>query len=65
MPFYCLCDLNSTDVHDIAVSLFLQLIRTIDMGYRMPPPSGCPRAIYETMISAWYVTLMNTMCVSL
>ncbi len=27
----------------------------IDQGYRMPPPPGCPRAIYNITIKCWYI----------
>ena len=30
-----------------------QTIRKISNGYRLPPPSGCPRQIYEMMIQCW------------
>ena len=23
-------------------------------GYRLPPPPGCPRAVYKLMILCWY-----------
>ena len=41
--------------HHSIVSL-LQAIKLVDAGYRLPPPPGCPRAIYEFMIECWWVT---------
>ncbi|XP_065899226.1 uncharacterized protein [Dysidea avara] len=35
---------------------WLNLIETVeklDTGYRLPPPPGCPRAIYRVMIKCW------------
>ena len=32
-----------------------QTIEKIDTGYRLPPPPGCPRAMYRMMIKCWYV----------
>ena len=29
-------------------------MRLINSGYRLPPPPGCPRSIYEMMIRCWY-----------
>ncbi|CAI8021519.1 Ephrin type-A receptor 4a (Fragment) [Geodia barretti] len=26
----------------------------IQSGYRLPPPPGCPRAVYQTMIGCWH-----------
>ena len=31
-----------------------QTIEKIDSGYRLPPPPGCPRAMYRMMIKCWY-----------
>ena len=28
-------------------------IEKILPGYRLPPPPGCPRAVYELMIQCW------------
>ena len=30
-------------------------MKLIDTGFRLPPPPGCPRSIYEMMIQCWYV----------
>jgi ephrin-B len=40
--------LDNLNVHEI----FYQLI----IGYRQPPPPGCPRAIYQLMIKSWNPT---------
>ena len=32
-----------------------QAIKLVDTGYRLPPPPGCPRAIYNIMIPCWLV----------
>ena len=31
----------------------LQAISMLDSGVRLPPPPGCPRAIYALMIKCW------------
>ena len=31
----------------------LDCIKLVNEGVRLPPPSGCPRAIYELMIDCW------------
>ncbi|CAI8032558.1 Ephrin type-A receptor 8 (Fragment), partial [Geodia barretti] len=30
-----------------------EVYQNIQSGYRLPPPPGCPRAVYQTMISCW------------
>ena len=30
-----------------------QALRLVDRGYRLPPPPGCPKAMYELMIQCW------------
>ena len=25
----------------------------VDNGYRMPPPTGCPKAVYDVMMLCW------------
>ena len=32
---------------------FLQVMRLVGEGYRLPPPPGCPKAIYSLMIKCW------------
>ena len=32
---------------------YSQYIEKITSGCRLPPPPGCPRAIYELMIQCW------------
>lgn len=31
-----------------------EVIKLIQTGYRLPPPPGCPRSVYATMISCWH-----------
>ena len=31
----------------------LQTMRLIDEAYRLPPPPGCPKAMYSLMIQCW------------
>ncbi|XP_065899303.1 uncharacterized protein [Dysidea avara] len=31
----------------------LEALQKVDAGYRLPPPPGCPRAIYRVMIRCW------------
>ena len=31
------------------------VIRKVDSGFRLPPPPGCPRDIYDLMIQCWQV----------
>lgn len=39
------CDLLST--------AYMQVISKVDSGYRLPPPAGCPKAIYTLMMDCW------------
>ena len=34
---------------------YLKAVEKIDSGYRLPPPPGCPRAMYRVMMKCWYV----------
>ena len=43
----------------------VQIVAVINSGYRLPPPSGCPRFMYKLMIRCWYVylcTYVSTAC---
>ncbi|XP_065904641.1 uncharacterized protein [Dysidea avara] len=31
----------------------IKVLQKVDTGYRLPPPPGCPRAIYRVMIKCW------------
>uniref|UniRef100_A0A1X7VEX5 Protein kinase domain-containing protein n=1 Tax=Amphimedon queenslandica TaxID=400682 RepID=A0A1X7VEX5_AMPQE len=31
-----------------------ECLRRVDSGFRLPPPPGCPRSIYEMMIQCWH-----------
>jgi len=33
--------------------LYVQIMENIEEGFRLPPPPGTPRAIYELMINIW------------
>ena len=30
-----------------------QVMKKVSTGYRLPPPPGCPKAIYDVMIKCW------------
>ena len=30
-----------------------EVMRKVNSGYCQPPPPGCPRAIYQLMVSSW------------
>ena len=30
-----------------------ETVKMVDLGYRLPPPSGCPRELYQLMIECW------------
>ena len=30
------------------------VLEYVQKGYRLPPPPGCPRQIYQLMIDCWY-----------
>ena len=32
-------------------------MKEVDRGYRLPPPPGCPKAMYELMIQCWWVSV--------
>ena len=32
-----------------------QVLKLLEENYRLPPPPGCPRAIYDLMIQCWWV----------
>ena len=32
-------------------------MKQVDHGYRLPPPPGCPKAMYELMIHCWWVSV--------
>ena len=32
-----------------------QVVQLVDSGYRLPPPPGCPRVVYELMMCCWSV----------
>ena len=34
-------------------------MRMVGLGFRLPPPPGCPRPIYEAMMQCWYVNIVK------
>ena len=42
------CMITNSYVH-----LSIQVLRRVGSGYRLPPPPGCPKAIYSIMIQCW------------
>ena len=32
---------------------YIQVLKEISVGFRLPPPPGCPYKIYELMIKCW------------
>ena len=47
------------------MNCIMQALEFIDTGARLPPPPGCPRALYSIMISCWYVSFTdNTVTIS-
>jgi len=32
---------------------FPKAMKLVERGYRLPPPPGCPKAMYELMINCW------------
>ena len=43
----------SSKKNDIIYYIKFQVIKYINSGKRLPPPPGCPRVIYNGMISCW------------
>lgn len=52
-----------TSIRHMLLFLGLQAIQKVDSGYRLSPPPGCPRAIYELMIQCWYLQLSVSLSV--
>jgi len=42
--------IDSTVLMDLCCMKVFNIIKT---GYRLPPPPGCPRVIYEVMLQCW------------
>ena len=36
-----------------------QAYEKIQSAYRLPPPPGCPRSVYQIMINCWYIATMH------
>ena len=41
------------------INLSLQAVKKIYSDERLPPPPGCPKAIYSLMIACWYIDFVN------
>ena len=54
-PFESLSNVQASDRTGYVILFddFFQVLRKIDSGFRLPPPPGCPRKIYELMMSSW------------
>ena len=37
----------------IIILRYMQAVRKVTNGYRLPPPPGCPKVIYTLMIQCW------------
>ena len=35
------------------VHTLIQMIQLLQRKYCLPPPPGCPRAVYEVMVNCW------------
>ena len=35
------------------VRIWIQMIQLLQRKYCLPPPPGCPRAVYEVMVNCW------------
>lgn len=35
------------------VMMFVQVIKSVDEGYRLPAPMGCPGALHTLMLDCW------------
>ncbi len=33
--------------------MIIQAMKLVMSGYRLPPPPGCPKAVYSIMIQCW------------
>ena len=51
-PFTVLAQHSSLS-SSIVLHTTLQAIEKVDSGYRLPPPPGCPKVVYEIMIQCW------------
>ena len=59
--YICTCTSAHSGPHTQYLSIFLlilpQALKLVDRGYRLPPPPGCPKALYELMIQCWWVII--------
>ena len=46
-----------TQLLSILLLILPQAMKQVDRGYRLPPPPGCPKALYELMIQCWWVSI--------
>lgn len=48
------CLLDGCDaIFPMSSFLHVQVIKKVDAGVRLPPPPGCPKAIYRLMLKCW------------
>ena len=47
---------NIIDKYPISL-LHIQAIELLCNDYRLPPPPGCPRQLYQIMMDCWYVAI--------
>lgn len=40
--------------HRLNSALCLQVISSVEEGYRLPAPMGCPRALHQLMLDCWH-----------
>ena len=41
----------------ITIALCFQIFPMLKSGYRIPPPAGCPKLIYQLMIQCWLAVI--------
>ena len=45
----------TVQIYKYVFSKLLQVLDKLTVGFRLPPPPGCPYEIYKLMIECWYV----------
>ena len=41
-------------LHASLAAILSQTLELVESGFRLPPPSGCPKEVYKLMIKCWY-----------